>query len=150
MMLSLLKSGVMPYPEADQGDHYFTYSLYVHEGTLRESDTVKLAYLLNNPLIAVRAKGKRTEIPESYSLVSVDKDNVICETVKEAEDDTSTVLRFYESKNMRTKAQITLGFPAKKCFVCDMLENEKEELPITDGKIDVTLHGFEILTLKIK
>ena len=150
MMLSLLKSGVMPYPEADQGDHSFTYSLYVHEGTLRESDTVKLAYLLNNPLVAVRAKGKRSEIPESYSLVSVDKDNVICETVKESEEGTATVLRFYESKNTRTKAQITLGFPAKKCYVCDMLENEKEELPITDGKINVSLHGFEILTLKVE
>ncbi|MBQ8403621.1 MAG: alpha-mannosidase, partial [Clostridia bacterium] len=150
MMLSLLKSGVMPYPEADQGEHEFTYSIYVHEGTLRESDTVNLAYLLNNPPVAVRAKGKRTELPESYSFVSVDKNNVICETVKEAEDGTETVLRLYESKNTRTKTQITLGFPAKKCFVCDMLENEKEELPITDGKVSVTLHGFEILTLKFE
>ncbi|MBQ8862696.1 MAG: hypothetical protein IJ021_08165, partial [Clostridia bacterium] len=94
--------------------------------------------------------GKRSEIPESYSLVSVDKDNVICETVKESEEGTATVLRFYESKNTRTKAQITLGFTAKKCYVCDMLENEKEELPITDGKINVSLHGFEILTLKVE
>ena len=150
MMLSLLKSGVMPYPEADQGEHAFTYTLYAHEGTLRESDTVKLAYLLNNPLCAEKASGKRSSLPESFSLVSVDKDNVICETVKEAEGDESTVLRLYESANKRTKTQITLGFKAKKCFVCDMLENEKEELPITDGKINVTMRGYEILTLKVK
>jgi hypothetical protein len=31
-----------------------------------------------------------------------------------------------------------------------MLENEKEELPITDGKVNVTLRGYEILTLKLK
>ncbi len=150
MMLSLLKSGVEPYPEADQGEHKFTYSLYVHEGTLRESDTVKLAYLLNNPLTAVKASGRTSALPESYSFVSVNKENVICETVKEAEEGTETVLRLYESKNTKTKAEITLGFPAEKCFVCDMLENEKEELPITDGKVNVSLHGFEILTLKIK
>ena len=149
MMLSLLKSGIMPYPEADQGEHTFTYTLYAHEGSLRESDTVKLAYLLNNPLTAVKASGKHSELPESYSLVSVDKENVICETVKEAEEDKSTVLRLYESANKKTKAQITLGFKAKKCYICDMLENEKEELPITDGKVNVSLHGYEIVTLKV-
>lgn len=150
MMLSLLKSGTMPYPEADQGEHRFTYTLYVHEGSLRESDTVKLAYLLNNPLTAVKASGKHSEIPESYSLVSVDKDNVICETVKEAEEGKETVLRFYESANKRTSAEITLGFKAKKCFVCDLLENEKEEIEIKDGKVKVNLRGYEILTLKVK
>jgi len=149
MLLSLLKSGVMPYPEADQGEHTFTYTLYAHEGTLRESDTVKLAYLLNNPLTAVKASGGHSSLPESYSLVSVDKDNVICETVKEAEEDKSTVLRLYESANKKTKAQITLGFKAKKCFVCDMLENEKEELEIADGKVNVNMRGYEILTLKV-
>ncbi len=150
MMLSLLKSGTMPYAEADQGEHSFTYTLYVHEGSLRESDTVKLAYLLNNPLTAIKASGKHSEIPESYSLVSVDKDNVICETIKEAEEGKETVLRLYESANKRTSAEITLGFKAKKCFVCDMLENEKEELEISDGKVKVTLRGYEILTLKVK
>ena len=60
------------------------------------------------------------------------------------------MLRFYESANKKTKAQITLGFKAKKCFVCDMLENEKEELTIVDGKVNVTLRGYEILTLKVK
>ena len=70
-------------------------------------------------------------------------------TVKEAEEGTSTVLRFYESANKKTKAQITLGFKAKKCIVCDMLENEKEELPITDGKVNVSLRGYEIVTLKV-
>jgi alpha-mannosidase len=150
MMLSLLKSGIMPYAEADQGEHSFTYTLYAHEGSLRESDTVKLAYLLNNPLTAVKASGKHSSVPESYSLVSVDKENVICETVKEAEEGKETILRFYESANKRTSAEITLGFKAKKCFVCDMLENEKEELPIEDGKVKVTLRGYEILTLKVK
>lgn len=149
MMLSLLKSGTMPYPEADQGKHKFTYSLYVHEGTLRQSDTVKLAYLLNNPLTAVRASGKYSSLPENYSLVSVNKDNVICEAVKEAEEGTATVIRLYESANTKTKAEVSLGFPAKKCFLCDMLENEKEELEIKDGKINVNLHGFEIVTLKV-
>jgi alpha-mannosidase len=150
MMLSLLKSAEHPYKGADKGAHDFTYSVYLHDGALRDGDTVKEAYLLNNPLTAVKAAGAVSEIPESFSLVSVNKDNVICEAVKEAEEGTDTVIRLYESANKKTKATLTLGFPASRCFVCDMLENEKEELPIIDGKIEINMRGFEILTLKAR
>ena len=45
---------------------------------------------------------------------------------------------------------VLLGFPAKSCFVCDMLENEISELPIEDGKVKLNMSGFEILTLKFQ
>ncbi|MBR6744176.1 MAG: alpha-mannosidase [Clostridia bacterium] len=150
MQLSLLKSGTEPYPEADQGEHIFTYSLYPHAGAVKESDTVELAYMLNNPMTAVKATGAASSIPEAYSVAYTDKKNVIVETVKEAEDSDATVLRLYECKNIRGKTTLTLGFPATACYLCDMLENEEKELPITDGKIKLDIRGFEILTLKIK
>ena len=150
IQLSLFKSASFPYPNADEGEISFTYSIHPHAGSVKESDTVKLAYMLNNPLTAVRATGTESVIPESFSMVCVDKNNIICETVKEAEDGMDTVIRLYEAQNKRTKAQITLGIPAEKCYVCDMLENEKEEFPIVDGKINVTMRGFEILTLKVR
>ena len=61
-----------------------------------------------------------------------------------------TVLRLYECKNMRSKTELTLGFPAKSCYLCDMLENEEKELPIKDGKVKLDIRGFEIVTLKLK
>ena len=150
MQLSLLKCGTEPYPEADQGEHIFTYSLYPHEGTVKQSETVELAYMLNNPMIAVKATGGESSVPETYSVAYTDKSNVILETVKEAEDSEATVLRLYECKNIRTKTEITLGFPAEKCYLCDMLENEEKELPVKDGKVKLDIRGFEIVTLKLK
>ena len=53
MRLTLLKSATSPDPEADQGEHAFTYSLYPHLGDWREG-TVAQAASLNVPLHAVR------------------------------------------------------------------------------------------------
>ena len=150
MQLSLLKSGTNPYPEADQGEHRFVYSIYPHAGTVKQSDTIALAYMLNNPMTAVPATGAESVIPESFSMASVNKDNVMIETIKEAEDSEDIVVRLYEAKNIRAKAELSIGFDAKKCFVCDMLENELEELPIVDGKVTYHFRGYEILTLKFK
>ena len=150
MQLSLLKSGTEPYPQADQGEHIFTYSIYPHAGTVKESDTVELAYMLNNPMTAVKATGETSVLPEAYSVAYTNKKNVIVETVKEAEDSDATILRLYECKNMRSKTELTLGFPATSCYLCDMLENEEKELPIVDGKVKLDIRGFEIVTLKVK
>jgi alpha-mannosidase len=127
-----------------------TYSLCPHSGTLATSDTVKLAYDLNYPMVAVKATPDKSLLPESFSLVSINKDNVICETVKEAENSLDTVVRVYESKNTRTKATVTVGFDFKKCYLCDLLENELCELEATDGKVTFDIGGFEITTLKFK
>ena len=88
--------------------------------------------------------------PERYSLVSVSRENIICETVKEAENGHDTVLRLYESKNMKCTADITVGFAAGSCFLCDMLENELQEIPLRDNCVRVSFGAFEIVTLKFK
>ena len=150
MQLSLLKCGTHPNRNADQGEHTFVYSLYPHAGTVKASDTVALAYMLNNPMTAVKATGASSEIPEAFSMASVNKENIVIDTIKEAEESNDTIVRLYEAKNIRAKAELTVGFPAKSCFVCDMLENEISELPIENGKVKIALGGFEILTLKFK
>ena len=87
---------------------------------------------------------------EAITAGSLNTDNVICETVKKAERDDSTIIRLYESKNVRTATEICLGIPASEVFLCDMMENEIEKLELQDQKVNVTLNGFEIITLKIK
>ena len=52
MKLSMFKCPTYPDPQADKGDHFFTYSLFPHAGNFRESGTVQLAYELNCPLKA--------------------------------------------------------------------------------------------------
>ncbi|MBQ2715447.1 MAG: alpha-mannosidase, partial [Clostridia bacterium] len=150
MQLSLLRSPTDPNPEADQGKHTFTYSLYPHIGTLRDSDTIKKAYVLNVPMIAMKTVGESDNVPAELSLISLDNDHVACETVKEAEDGNGTVIRIYEYKNIRGKIKLSTALNFEKAYLCDLLENEICELPVVDGKIVCNIKGFEILTVKLK
>lgn len=150
MMLSLIKCATDPNEDADQGEIRFVYSLCPHNGRFDESETSKLAYYLNYPITAVKATGEKSLIPEAFSAVTLDRENVICETVKEAEDSKDIVLRLYESKNIRTKLTITTDLPFDKAYLCDLMENELCELPVSKRAIRLTLGGFEIVTVKLK
>ena len=150
MQLSLLRAPTWPDEKADRGEHTFTYALCPHAGTLADSDTVKRAYYLNEPMTAVRATGKKTTIPAAWSAVTVDRENVICETVKEAENGDGVIVRFYECADRRTTATVKLGLPAGEVFLCDLMENELEKLPLTNGAFTHTFGNFEIVTVKIK
>lgn len=150
IQLSLLRSSTWPNPEADQGEIAFAYSIVPHESTLANTDIAKQAYYFNYPMTAVRATGESDSLPLSFSALSTDVDNVICEVVKQGEKCQDTIVRLYEHKNMRTSTTLTLGLPAKEVYLCDMMENELEKLELIDGKVKVNFNGFEIITLKIK
>ncbi len=149
MQLSLLRSPTWPDPQADQGEMCFTYALCPHAGKLTDSDTARLAYLLNDPMTAVAATGDEDRIPLAFSTVTVDSDHILCETVKEEEHGNATILRMYEHKNIRSRTEISLGIPATRVFLCDLMENELVELPLKDGKFQYDFSGFEIATFKI-
>jgi alpha-mannosidase len=150
MQISLLRSPTDPNPVADVGEHSFTYSLYPHEGTLAQSDTVRRAYMLNVPMTALPASGNADIIPTEFSAISLGCDHAACETVKEAEDGEGTVIRIYEYKNIRGKLEISAAIPFKKAYLCDLLEREICELPTENGKIICGIKGSEIITLKLK
>ena len=148
MQLSLLRSPTDPNPEADQGENRIVYALGPHGGILSQSDTARYACFLNNPMTACRATGEKTTLPERYSALSYDCDHVICETVKEAEDDGATVIRLYEYQNKCGTLTLHAGFPATACYLCNMLEEPEQSLAIANGSVTLPIRGYEILTLK--
>lgn len=146
--LSLLRCPTYPDPDCDKGEHTFTYSLYPHTGAVRNSEVYKQAYLLNNPFVAVIANGNG-KLPERYSFASADKPNVIIDTVKRAEDSDDIIVRLFESENKTTDVNVKFAANVKKVVLCDLMENELEDLPVKDGVISIRVKPFEIVTLKI-
>lgn len=145
MALTLIKSGIEPNPVADQEEHYFTYALYPHAGKWQEARTVEQAYDLNQPAIVV-AGGK----PGSHlSKASVDKSNVVLETIKCAECGEGTIIRMYESENALTKTNLMVSGNYKKAFICNLLEEEEAELELKGGIICVQLKPYEVVTVKL-
>ncbi len=146
--LTLLKSATYPNPAADKEVHHFTYAVYPHSGDYREAGVVKKAYVLNNPLTALRAEGKGT-LPAAFSMVSANKANIFTDIVKKAEDSDATVVRLYDAYNMTSKPTLTFGFNVTKAEICDLLENPIEEVPVVDNTVTLTVKPFEIVTLKL-
>ncbi len=145
MALTLIKSGIEPNPVTDREEHFFTYALYPHAESWQAGKTVPQAYNLNQPALVV-AGG----IPGSrYSKAYVDQPNVVLETIKCAEDGEGIVLRMYESENALTKTRLTVDGAYHKAFLCNLLEEEEEELTIEDGAVCVQLKPYEVVTVKL-
>ena len=173
LKITMLKCGTDPNPLADQGRHVFTYSLLPHLGDYR-CGTVQEAYCLNVPAISRKIEttdnnaddlndlmvldgadqagmNQAGTLPATFSLLSVDKENVIPETVKPAEDGSGIIVRLYDAYDMRTEATLRAGFPFRKAWLCDMLENREAELPVAaDGTVSFPVKNFEIVTLRLE
>ncbi len=150
LKLTAIKCGIYPNEEADQCLHEFTYSIYPHKDDYRKGNTVKEAYSLNQPFEFIELKSKGSGLlPEEFSFVKTDSDNVIIETVKQCEDENSVIVRIYDAFGCRSNATVCFGIPVKKAELCDLMENSEKQLTVIDNSVTVPLKNFEILTLKI-
>ncbi|MDO4272201.1 MAG: alpha-mannosidase [Eubacteriales bacterium] len=147
--ISLLKSSVYPNPDADREHHSFCFAIYPHAEGFREAGTIGRAYALNNPLQCVVKANSSGTLPREYSAVSINVPNVITEVVKMAEDGKGTVLRLYEAFNRRTDVTMCFGKPLKTVYICNMLEDEENEIPFMGAKVRYEMKPYEIVTFKV-
>ncbi len=148
MGISLLKSATYPNPEADREVHNFTYSIYPHTGDFKSGGTVKEGYKLNIPLIAKTVGKTDGFVSDSLSIAKADKENIVIETIKKAEEDNSVIVRLYDAFNCKTNIEVTLGFDFKEAYICDMLENNKTALAFEGRTVKIPVSNYEIVTLK--
>ena len=148
MTLSLLKAATYPNPCADKEVHTFTYSLYPHKGDYRQGGTVQEGYKLNMSVLASEVSTATGTINECMTLLECQNENIVIETIKKGEKESSIVARLYDAYNQRGNAQIKVHFPCKEVWICDMLENNLERLNLNGDTIKVPVGNFEIVTLK--
>lgn len=143
--LTLLRAAATPQMRADNEVHSFTYAFTAWEGSFADCDVVRQGYELNvKPAVT-------PGLVETFSAVSIDKENVILDTMKPAEDGSGDViLRLYEAKKAAVQTEVNLHFAAGKAYLCDMLENVREELPVEDGKISLPFRAFEVKTVRVQ
>lgn len=146
--LTVLKAGTYPDPVADIGKHVFSYSLLPHTGSLYEAGVIHEAYSFNQPLLAKPVAANAGTVADCFSLVSCDRENVIIDTVKKAEKDNGMIVRLYDSFDMRSTVTLTVNPGFTKAYLCDMMENELEELAFDGRTVTVPVKNFEIHTIK--
>lgn len=149
MTLSLIKSGILPNPTTDQEEHFFTYSIMPHNGKFEDTDVQHQSYCLNVPMYGIKVDAPQNEL-EVNSMMSIDVDNVIIETVKQAECGNGTIIRMYENQNKRTIANIKWNKQFKSVVECDLMENPIATPINCASEFNFTIKPFEIKTFKIE
>lgn len=149
MKLTLLKSATFPNPSADKEEHTFSYSLVPHGGSFKDARIAQMAQNFNQPMIAKEVGAQKGELSDCFSLVSCNRENIMIDTVKKAENEDATVIRLYEYFDRRCKAELVFGKEIKKAYLCDMLENNIKELEVEGNRVKLDVSNFEILTVKV-
>ncbi len=149
LRLSLLRGPTYPDPNADQGHHEFTYSLYPHAGTWREAMTVQQGYDLNYPLLAVTTTQHPGALPASDSFFSTKEDNVVITAIKQAADGSGTIVRFYEWAGKKGDIHLTLPKAASAAWQTDLMEKPEGSLNVSGNEVVVPTGAYEIKTVKV-
>ena len=150
MRLTCLRSPINPDPTADQGEHDFSYALFPHLGDWR-TDTIRQAYMLNMPQGGTAIAGAQEgSLPSILSLVSCDREGVVVETVKPAEDGDGIIVRLYEAHNSRGLARLTFARAVSSAEETNMLEERVGDLAIAGRVVEVPVRPYGILTIRAR
>jgi alpha-mannosidase len=150
MRLSLLRSPMAPDPEADQGEHRFTYAILPFSGFFEKSGAVRSAYELN---VCPEIQWERSEAAGTnprQSLCSVEGEAVIIESVKAPEagmNGKTLVLRLYESLGGRARTTLRFFRDLSQVHETNMLEENARPLPFTGNELVLEFKPFEIKTI---
>ncbi len=143
--LSLIRAALFPDPQQDQGRHQLEIGIVVG-GDVTQAITE--GYRVNLPPRRI----EDAAVDHVEPLVATDNPGVVVEAVKLAEDHSGDVIvRLYEALGTRTRATVTVGFPAERVWQTDLLERTVDADGLTqDGaKVALALRPFQLVTLRI-
>lgn len=147
--LTLLRGAEWPDPEADLGQHRFTYGLFPHQGNWQEAQTVRQGYDLNQPLRVVQRSSEsegKTSLPPDLQFFDLAAPSLILMAFKPGEEDSQTwTLRCYESQGETTKLNFSSSLNLKLEERADLLE--RSTLKVSEQI--VTIRPWEIATFKV-
>jgi alpha-mannosidase len=142
--LTLIKSAIHPDPNADQGQHIFTYSLLPHKGSFKQSNVEQESRKLNDCLKVFQGKFESN----INKLLSLNVDNAVLDAIKKSEDEDAIIVRLHEYKGYRSKVQLKSQFNFDSWKEVDLMENSLSEL--NKANIEFVLKPYEIKTILIK
>ncbi len=143
MHLSLHKGGNRPDDRGDKGIHRCSYGFLPHIGEFSAQNVIYPAYEFNYRPLQVNG------VLPMESLINLECDCVLAETVKPAENgEKAVIFRLYEAEGADVTERVHFSFPVKAVEEVNMLEETKR---IIAEKQDISLHftPFEIKTIKI-
>jgi alpha-mannosidase len=135
------------------GPHTFHFMINTCKGNLNKTGATRFGFEQFYPLTAQFVENTNAgKYPESYSFFNIDQNNIIIQAIKQAEDGNGFVVRMREICGKDTKGILSspLLAQSKTAYLTNLLEDNQSSLPVSGGKIAVSLKPYEIITIKIK
>ena len=139
MNLEILKQSTHRTNHYLDGDENTTVTIY--KGT-RKDLSFEANYIANNYQIKFEKNGDLLS-------VSADKDNIVIETIKDAEDGNGIIVRAYETWNSKTKATLTFCDDIKEATECNLIEDGADEVKFNGKSLETEFKPFEIKTFRV-
>ncbi len=155
MRQTLIKSGIFPNPDADQGEHIFTYSLMPHKGDFRQGGVIEEAEALNSKNLCYHPAPEDAIVLDQSDLERDIIDfgevtGVYVGAIKKAESSDDLIIRIYEAHGKKHKGVIKFlqGFAdINLCSICECNLLEEPILPGVNGKeMPFSIEPYEIKT----
>jgi alpha-mannosidase len=143
LRISLLRAPKLPDPEADMGEHRFSYAVVAHAGGWQDAGIVREARAFNAPMRWTTATPAR---PWAEVL---DAPGLVLDTIKAAEDGDALVLRLYEAHGGRGRARLRLGLPFTEARRSNVLEDDVGPIDVDGDTILLDYRPWQIVTLLI-
>lgn len=146
MRISLIKTASFPDENQDIGLHEFCYSLYPHQGDVKEGRVREEAYLLNQPPFSVMG-----DVPLPKAPVICTAPGIMLETFKKAEHGPGVILRLYEHHGQQREVSLRFRLPVSEVCKCNVLEEELpgESIRLEGAQIVLPVRPCEIITLRL-
>ncbi|GEM_PF-3916006 len=159
--LALLRWPKSPDPNADIGVQEFSFGYFPHRG-LRDIDHIlQQAHEMNAPVLvgrSSRAAGTPATQLEPFAAgngtgsgcwFSVDGDRVKLELVKNAEDGEGVIVRLYEFAGSTSRVRVYVPGNLASASETDRLENNLNQIKLSDGVLDPVFKLYEIRTFRL-
>ncbi len=149
MRITLMRAPTCPDRTGDHGINTFKYAFHPHAEDWRY-DTVQQAIAFNVPPVAVYNAEANDGIIDGEKKFILDlEDNVALDCIKKAQDGRGYIIRVVEGEQRRGLRSIKLGFDVEKVYECNMIEEDKEEIPVSDNAFEFMLKPFEVKTFRV-
>lgn len=150
MRITLMRAPICPDTVGDKGINSFVYRLYPHKGTWSQADTVKYAYQLNQPLKAFAAQKQDGTFGSEKSFITVDRDNIVIDAVKPAQDGRGIIIRMYEAVRSRGNVGVKFNFgKVNRVIETNLMEVDENEIETTDNSFEFFITPHQVRTFRI-
>jgi alpha-mannosidase len=132
------------------GHHHFSFSITSHKPGWRNG--IHSGKEGNEHLFVVVEPQKyaNAKLNESQSFLKVDNENIFVTAMKKAENENGLAIRYYNIENKEVEADFSLFTAFDNAFATNLIEEEKELIPMNSKQLKVKVGKRSVETVKLK